>query len=52
MNAKKTVQKEVESTLKALQQKIDHIKEKVDKLCESTECFESIPPGRRESKKK
>lgn len=39
MNSKKTFKKEIEYALKGLHQKIDSMKEKVDKLCETTGCF-------------
>ena len=38
----KTFKKEIEYTLKGLHQKIDSMKEKVDKLCETTGGFKTI----------
>lgn len=43
MDSKDEIQKSVAEVLQTLHQKIDSIKEKVEKLCESTECFESLP---------
>ena len=40
MSTKKTLKEEVELVLLALHQKIDSLKEKVDKLCETTSCLE------------
>ena len=42
MDSKKTIKEEVELALQNLHQKIDSLKEKVDKLCETTGCFEVI----------
>ena len=39
MDSKKKLQKDVELALRALHQTIDLLKEKVDKLCESSRCF-------------
>ncbi len=41
MKSKKIIKDEIELTLKALQEKIHSMKEKVDKLCEATDCFSS-----------
>ena len=50
MDSKKNIKEEVESVLKGLHQKIDFLKEKVEKLCETTGCFEH--PDSKISKKK
>jgi hypothetical protein len=42
MKSKKTIKDEIELTLKVLQEKIDSMKEKVDKLCETTDCFGTV----------
>jgi len=39
MKTKKNMKDEIELTLKTLHKKIDSMKEKVDKLCETTDCF-------------
>lgn len=39
MDFKKNIKKEIEFTLKKLHQKIDCLKEKVEELCEITNCF-------------
>tara|TARA_Y100001963_G_scaffold124048_1_gene174529 strand:- start:1076 stop:1234 length:159 start_codon:yes stop_codon:yes gene_type:complete len=38
MDPKKNIQKEVELALKTLHQKLDRLREQVDKLCETTDC--------------
>jgi len=43
MDPKKTFKKEVESALEGLNQKIDSMKERVEKLCETTGCFRTAP---------
>jgi len=43
MDSKKKLQEEVEVVLRTLHQTIDSLKEKVDKLCESTGCFGHSP---------
>ncbi len=42
MDTKKNVQMEVEVALKKLTQKIESLKERVDKLCETSDCFKTI----------
>tara|TARA_R100001132_G_C3191323_1_gene43101 strand:+ start:226 stop:396 length:171 start_codon:yes stop_codon:yes gene_type:complete len=42
MNPKNTIQEKVELILADLHAKIDQLKEKVEKLCESTDCFEDL----------
>ena len=42
MDSKKKVKDEVELALMNLHQKLDSLKEKVDKLCESSGCFKTI----------
>jgi len=42
MDSKKNIKGEVGAVLEALTQKINSIKEQVDKLCENTECFENL----------
>tara|TARA_R110000824_G_scaffold24661_1_gene86600 strand:- start:377 stop:538 length:162 start_codon:yes stop_codon:yes gene_type:complete len=43
MDSKEKMQKDVESALRTLHQTIDSLKEKVDKLCESSGCFNVVP---------
>jgi hypothetical protein len=45
MDSKKKLQKDVELALRVLHQTIDLLKEKVDKLCESSGCFKSPKDG-------
>ena len=42
MDSKKKVKDEVELALMSLHQKLDSLKEKVDKLCESSGYFKTI----------
>tara|TARA_R110002110_G_scaffold60036_1_gene169396 strand:- start:404 stop:571 length:168 start_codon:yes stop_codon:yes gene_type:complete len=42
MDPKNKVQEKVELVLADLEAKINQLKEKVEKLCESTDCFESL----------
>ena len=53
MDSKKNLKKEVELVLAALHKKIDFLKEKVDKLCETTDCWDDghHDKGQSESKK-
>tara|TARA_R110002020_G_scaffold56722_1_gene156713 strand:- start:29 stop:190 length:162 start_codon:yes stop_codon:yes gene_type:complete len=44
MDSKKKLQKDVELALRMLHQTIDSLKEKVDKLCESSGCFDAVAP--------
>ena len=44
MDSKKKLQKDVELALRTLHQTIDSLKEKVDKLCESSGCFGTVAP--------
>jgi len=39
MDPKKNIKKEVELALKTLHQKLDRLREQVDKLCETTDCL-------------
>ena len=41
MSTKKTLKEEVELALITLHQKVDSLKEKVDKLCKTTDCLET-----------
>jgi hypothetical protein len=41
MDPKRTVQEKAELILADLEAKINKLKEKVEKLCESTDCFKS-----------
>ena len=43
MDSKNNLKEEVESALRTLYQKIDSLKEKVDKLCETTGNFDVLP---------
>jgi|TARA_R110000765_G_scaffold326160_1_gene417542 hypothetical protein len=43
MDSKEKIKKDVELALRTLHQTIDSLKEKVDKLCESTGCFNTVP---------
>jgi|TARA_R110000824_G_scaffold317472_2_gene504663 hypothetical protein len=40
MSTKKTLKEEVELALLTLHQKVDSLKEKVDKLCKTTDCLD------------
>jgi|TARA_R110002020_G_scaffold66440_2_gene174634 hypothetical protein len=53
MDSKKNPTKEVELVLRNLHQQIDSLREKVDKLCETTGCFRILKksPKKNESKK-
>jgi hypothetical protein len=42
MDPKNKVHKKVELVLAEIEAKINKLKEKVEKLCESTDCFESL----------
>jgi hypothetical protein len=42
MDPKRTVQEKAELILADLEAKINKLKEKVEKLCESTNCFDSL----------
>ena len=42
VDSKEKLKKEVESALIILHEKIDSLKEKVDKLCESSGCFKNL----------
>lgn len=52
MSIKKSIKDEVESVLVALNEKIDSLKAKVDKLCESTEHCTSLTENPSKSKEK
>jgi len=52
MDAKDKAQHTVESILAELHAKIDTLKERVEKLCENTDCFDTIEPIAKERKKK
>jgi len=41
MDTKKSVHNDVKLALQMLTEKIESLKAKVDKLCETTECFEA-----------
>ena len=43
MDTKKSVHNDVKLALQMLNEKIESLKAKVDKLCETTECFEARP---------
>jgi hypothetical protein len=52
MDSKKNLKEEVELALLNLHEKIDFLKEKVDKLCETSGCFKSTyPPDDSKDKK-
>jgi len=42
MDSKKKIKKDVELALLLLHKQIDSLKEKVDKLCESSGCFKTL----------
>ena len=42
MDSKKNKRNEVELALRSLHKQIDSLKEKVDKLCESSGCFKTL----------
>ena len=42
MDSKKNISQEVQYVLEQMHQKIDSLKEKVDKLCETTNCLEEL----------
>jgi len=44
MDSKKKLQKDVELALRKLHMTIDTLKDKVDKLCENTGCFDAVHP--------
>jgi len=53
MDSKNKLKEDVGAALEALTKKINSIKEQVDKLCESTECFDSLSkkcPPKKDSK--
>tara|TARA_R110000824_G_scaffold142054_1_gene308951 strand:+ start:7336 stop:7494 length:159 start_codon:yes stop_codon:yes gene_type:complete len=52
MDPKPNLKDEVRTALLKLHQKIDSLKEKVDKLCESTENCGGAPPGPSTKEKK
>ena len=43
MDSKKTLNNEIAYALEGLNQKIDSVKERVEKLCETTGCFRAVP---------
>lgn len=45
MGSKEKIKDEVGAALEALHQKINLVREKVNKLCESTECFGNLQPN-------
>ena len=53
MGVKKNLKQEVELVLRALEEKIDSLQEKVEKLCENTDCWGDLDSkdANRESKK-
>ena len=51
MDPKNDLKDDIEDVLLKLHHKIDFLKEKVDKLCETTNCFEALPPPAKKNKK-
>jgi hypothetical protein len=45
MDSKEKLKEDVGAVLETLHKKINLVKEKVDKLCENTECFGSLRPN-------
>jgi len=52
MDSKKKVKNDVELALRSLHATLDSLKEKVDKLCESSGCFETVAKPNTSKKKK
>ena len=51
MDPKDDLKDDVRAVLRKLHQKLDSLKEKVDKLCETTNCFESPESDAKKNKK-
>jgi hypothetical protein len=55
MDSKKDIKEDVKSVLMRLHQKIDSLKEKVDQLCETTNCLHltstKVPPKKEKKRK-